>query len=261
MTTDEKFKKSLEKIESEVTESEQLEVTAMLNATAAPEKLVLYCHGLSSEKYDKIRFATKELGNSVLVSKLTDEVTHLILNVDKESKSCTEDVIYYNGLMFGCRIVDVDWVLESSDRGQWVDEDVYVPEGSRSCRQGAPAKALTNALAGKPKLFDGCHIYLQGSFGKPYPTKADLIRILKNGGADVLTREPDPEFIPEKERKLPYHAEAGSQLEQCSHFLIYQEGQNSKEPLIKYNMGHIKSMPTAWLFECINNFALVEPFR
>ena len=79
------------------------------------------------------------------------------------------------------------------------------------------------------------------------------------GGAVVLKREPDPESIPPAEKKRPYHSPPGGPLANCSHYIIYQEGSKS-EPMIKYNMNHVKSLPAAWLFECIHNFKLVDPF-
>ena len=39
-----------------------------------------------------------------------------------------------------------------------------------------------------------------------------------------------------------------------------QEGAGT-EPKLKYNMRHIRSLPAAWLFECLNNHQLVEPFN
>ena len=79
------------------------------------------------------------------------------------------------------------------------------------------------------------------------------------GGAVVLKREPDPELIPKSERKRPYHSPAGGPLAKCSHYIVYHEG-SATDPAIKYNMEHIRSLPAAWLFECIHNFKLVDPF-
>ncbi len=64
----------------------------------------------------------------------------------------------------------------------------------------------------------------------------------------------------DKNRGVPYHASSTS-LANCSHFIIYQEGSADSEPLLKYNMQHIRSLPAAWLFECIDNFKIAEPFR
>ena len=87
----------------------------------------------------------------------------------------------------------------------------------------------------------------------------ELTNLLKSGGATILRREPDPESIPPEEQRLPYHVEPESALSKCSHFIIYQEG--PKEPILKYDMSHCKSLPLAWLLECIKNFALIPPFK
>ena len=124
---------------------------------------------------------------------------------------------------------------------------------------GAPSRAQINYASRRPRLFDGCHIFLKGLFDKPYPSKMELTNLLKSGGATILRREPDPESIPPEEQRLPYHVEPESALSKCSHFIIYQEG--PKEPILKYDMSHCKSLPLAWLLECIKNFALIPPFK
>jgi hypothetical protein len=124
---------------------------------------------------------------------------------------------------------------------------------------GAPSRAQINYVSRRPRLFDGCHIFLKGLFDKPYPSKMELTNLLKSGGATILRREPDPESIPPEEQRLPYHVEPESALSKCSHFIIYQEG--AKEPILKYDMSHCKSLPLAWLLECIKNFALIRPFK
>lgn len=74
----------------------------------------------------------------------------------------------------------------------------------------------------------------------------------------MLTREPDPEMIPDSEKKLPYHAKKNGSLVKCSHYIVYEED-TKKEPLIKYDMEHIKSLPLSWIFQCIEQFELIEP--
>ena len=92
-----------------------------------------------------------------------------------------------------------------------------------------------------------------------------------------MTREPDPEAIPPDEQTVFYHAEANSSLVKTSHIIIYQvtihdfipwiedlmrqfqAGGGRKEPMIKYKMPHLKTLPVSWLLECFNTFSLVEP--
>ena len=65
--------------------------------------------------------------------------------------------------------------------------------------------------------------------------------------------------MPEDQQKVPFHADRNGALSKCSHYLIYQE--QKKEPELKYDMDHIKTLPAAWIYRCMNNFKLVEPFK
>jgi hypothetical protein len=156
--------------------------------------------------------------------------------------------------------------LEAILDGVWPlpEEEHYEIKGIRSHSnvQAAPEKSRLNSLQHLPRLFDGFHIYLQNKFTHPFTDKADLAEILKAGGAVILSREPNPECIPESERKVPYHAGRASPLARCSHLIIYQDGSTKeKEPLLKYDMEHIKSLPISWIFKCINSFSIVHPLK
>lgn len=137
------------------------------------------------------------------------------------------------------------------------DEGDFMLKGLKSKVEGAPKKAFTNAVQQLPRLLDGYHVFLHGTFSHPYPRKGQLIRILRSGGATVLSREPDPELIPDGEQKIPYHAPKSGPMSTCSHVIMYQES-SSSEPLLKYDMRHLKSLPAAWLFDSINNFAIAD---
>jgi len=80
--------------------------------------------------------------------------------------------------------------------------------------------------------------------------------LIKYGGGVLLSREPRPEDIPEKERTVPYHTTHRSDLEHTSHYIIYGE---AKAPALKYNMLHIKTLSVEWLVGCIANFKLLDP--
>ena len=101
-------------------------------------------------------------------------------------------------------------------------------------------------------------MFLHGSFNEPFPNRKSLAIILNKGGCKVLKREPDPESIPPNEKTSPYHSVPGGPLSKCSHYIVYQEGQESGKQLIKYNMEHIKAVPIDWLFACFDNFALID---
>ena len=107
-------------------------------------------------------------------------------------------------------------------------------------------------------LFKFQNIFLQGNFQDPYPNKKELVTILEKGGAKVLKRLPDPEYIPQNEKTYPYHSNPNGPLSKCSHYILYQEGQDSGKQLIKYNMEHLKAVPVEWLFACLTNCALID---
>ncbi|KAG7154851.1 BRCA1-associated RING domain protein 1-like 2 [Homarus americanus] len=110
----------------------------------------------------------------------------------------------------------------------------------------------------RPGLFNGCHMFLWGNFSDPYPSRKELETLIKAGGGIVLAREPNPESIPEKEQTVPFHSNVDDPLGNCSHYILYQEG--NSEPQIKYDMAHIKSLPLIWLYSCIERFQLLPPF-
>ena len=56
----------------------------------------------------------------------------------------------------------------------------------------------------------------------------------------------------------PYHSTPGGPLSKCSHYILYQDGQESGKQLIKYNMEHLKAVSVEWLFACLNNAALID---
>ena len=255
----EETRKILEDTMCEITDTEELETTVLLNQSTIPDLLVLYAHSdLSPEQVKFMKDQCKSSLEFKVSSSLNEDVTHLVVQLDPEKKSCGSDPIYLQAILMGKWIVDFHWFQASLESKEFLPETDYVAKGSHDCRTNAPTKAKENFSSRRPRLFDGCHIYLKGLFSEPYPSKADLMSLLKSGGANILRREPDPESIPKAEQRIPYHVKKGSSLEKCSHYIIFQEG--LKEPELKYNMNHCKSLPAVWLLECIKNFELIEPF-
>ena len=255
----EETRKILEDTMCEITDTEELETTVLLNQSTIPDLLVLYAHSdLSPEQVKFMKDQCKSSLEFKVSSSLNEDVTHLVVQLDPEKKSCGSDPIYLQAVLMGKWIVDFHWFQASLESKEFLPETDYVAKGSHDCRTNAPTKAKENFSSRRPRLFDGCHIYLKGLFSEPYPSKSDLMSLLKSGGANILRREPDPESIPKAEQRIPYHVKKGSSLEKCSHYIIFQEG--LKEPELKYNMNHCKSLPAVWLLECIKNFELIEPF-
>jgi hypothetical protein len=74
----------------------------------------------------------------------------------------------------------------------------------------------------------------------------------------IFCREPDSEYIPEAEQTVPHHALPSSPLASTSHIILYEAG-GRREPLLKYNMAHLKSLPTVWLVQSIVEHELLDP--
>ena len=71
-------------------------------------------------------------------------------------------------------------------------------------------------------------------------------------------REPNPENLPAFEATVAVHADEESGLDRTSHIILYQEG-GKKEPLMKYKMSHVKTLPVAWLLQSIFQHKLLQP--
>ena len=241
------------------TEQREMDDTIRMNSSEDPEHYVLFCHGLSSSQKAKVCKTKDKSFDYVVASKMTEEVTHVITNLDEDTRKCSPDLIYLKSIVMGKYMVDFSWFENSSKFGTGMHEDEFAAKGCLGSPIDALASSKSNANRGNPKLFDGCYIYLRGQFKTPYWSKYDIMTLLKSGGATILKREPDPEGIPPDEMKIPYHVRycEDLRLSQCAHFIIYQEG--PKEPKMKYKMVHIKSLPMAWLVECIKCFSMVDP--
>jgi hypothetical protein len=109
-----------------------------------------------------------------------------------------------------------------------------------------------------PGLFAGCHIYFASAIRLDDGLDRNVLsQIVRLAGGQVLSRSPDPEDIPKSECTVPFHVQLNSPLAKCSHYIIYQQG--AREPQMKYNMNHIKTLPHSWLLACIENFKLIDP--
>lgn len=87
--------------------------------------------------------------------------------------------------------------------------------------------------------------------------RANIIALIKTGGGIALTRQPDPEAIPDSENTVPYHAAREGSLVLTSHFILYSPGKG--EPEMKYNMKHCKTLPVEWFINCVVNWQLLDP--
>ena len=200
-----------------------------------------------------------ELCQSAGMERVTGEVsqatTHLVM---EEKESAAQDSFHYlAALALGAVMVRPDWLTESLEKGKIVPHEKFVLQFASSDLAGV-GKVQEMAAAQQPGLMAGIHFYLTSNLQSgPGLAREDLATLIKLTGGRLITREPDPEGIPEDEVSLPHHASHDSALAQTSHVLLYRAGEG--EPLIKYNMNHVKSLPVSWLVNSIRSGSLVDP--
>uniref|UniRef100_A0A3P9BTS8 BRCA1 associated RING domain 1 n=1 Tax=Maylandia zebra TaxID=106582 RepID=A0A3P9BTS8_9CICH len=119
-------------------------------------------------------------------------------------------------------------------------------------------KVFTNVCSRRisqlPPLFDGCFFFLLGSFKTP--TKDELTKLLREGGAQLLNRQPKPDSdVTQTVNATAYHALPGSDQALCTHYIIYDPQAPHKPSVVR--RGKVWSAPTTWVINCITAFSLL----
>nr|CAD7441084.1 unnamed protein product [Timema bartmani] len=255
-TEDETMLVALEGAPLQALPSDRLAVSGVLD----PSRVFI----LASELDPKHLLELQQLAQCVKIRILrayTNEVTHVVTNV-ADNNTCSPSLAILHGILQGKWIVNTGWITACNKAGHLVDPLEYEVLGtSQFPNSKTPQSARINAQKLLPGLFNNCHMFLtEPSFvsAQLILSKTELAALVRAGGGKILSREPDPEFIPAEENLVPYHAPPGGSLSLCSHYIIYSCGPHV--PQMKYNMRHIKTLSFDWLLECIETFSLVEPF-
>lgn len=98
-----------------------------------------------------------------------------------------------------------------------------------------------------PPLFKNYNIYL-----KKISDEANIKTLVTLSGAKLLVREPNPEHS--QTNNFMFHCKPGHLMECTSTLILYEAG--NREPTLKYNMKHIKSVPVQWFLDCIQTFSI-----
>nr|CAD7264670.1 unnamed protein product [Timema shepardi] len=255
-TEDETMLVALEGAPVQALPSDRLAAPRVLN----PSRVVI----LASELDPKHLLELQQLSQCVRIRILrayTNEVTHVVTNVS-DNNTCSPSLAILHGILQGKWIVNTGWITACNKAGRLVDPLEFEVLGTiQFPNSKTPQTARINAQKLLPSLFNNCHMFLtETSFmsAQLILNKAELAALVKAGGGKILSREPDPEFIPAEENVVPYHAPLGGSLGLCAHYIIYPCGPHV--PQLKYNMRHIKTLSFDWLLKCIETFSLVEPF-
>uniref|UniRef100_A0A8C6T761 BRCA1 associated RING domain 1 n=1 Tax=Neogobius melanostomus TaxID=47308 RepID=A0A8C6T761_9GOBI len=92
-------------------------------------------------------------------------------------------------------------------------------------------------------LFDGCFFFLMGSFSSP--PKEELTRLLRDGGGQILSRQPKPD------------SDVTQTLNQalCTQYILFDPHGPHKPAVVR--RGKVWSAPSSWVIECIAAFGLL----
>ncbi|XP_069010696.1 BRCA1-associated RING domain protein 1 [Embiotoca jacksoni] len=151
------------------------------------------------------------------------------------------------GLLAGCWVVRYSWVEACLQAGRWM------PEAEHEAGEG-PQRSRINRCSLLPPLFDGCFFFLLGSFKAP--TKDQFTRLLREGGGQLLSRQPKPDSdVTQTLSAAAYHALPGSDQALCTQYIIF-DPQGPYKPVVA-RRGKVWSAPSNWLIDCITAFCLL----
>ena len=200
--------------------------------------------------------ASHSLGLEKPWLEVSPATTHLLL--DHQETLSLHSYHYLAALAVGARMVRTTWLTESHQQGNLLEVESFVVSFSEEDQEGF-LKAQEMIAAQQPGLFAGLHFYVMNTNLPPSPglSREDLTSLVKLCGGKLVTREPDPEWIPAEEVSVPHHAPSQSSMAGTSHIILYREGEG--EPQLKYNMKHVKTLPVSWLLHCVRTTSLVDP--
>ncbi|KAK2839660.1 hypothetical protein Q5P01_013400 [Channa striata] len=151
------------------------------------------------------------------------------------------------GLLAGCWIVRYSWVEACLQAGK------RMPETEHEAGEG-PQRSRINRCSLLPPLFDGCFFFLLGSFKAP--TKEELTKLLREGGGQLLSRQPKPDSdVTQTLSAAAYHALPGSDQALCTQYIIFDPQGPHKPNVVR--RGKVWSAPSSWLIDCITAFQLL----
>ncbi|XP_028249577.1 BRCA1-associated RING domain protein 1 isoform X2 [Parambassis ranga] len=178
-----------------------------------------------------------------MVDTFTSSVSHVV--VPEGQMPTTYSTLL--GLLAGCWIVRYSWVKACLQAGKWM------PEAEHEAAEG-PQRSRMNRCSLLPPLFDGCFFFLYGSFKAP--TKDELTKLIKEGGGQLLSRQPKPDSdVTQTLSAAAYHAMPGTDQALCTQYIIF-DPQGAYKPAV-VRRGKVWSAPSSWLIDCIAAFSLL----
>ncbi|XP_040576586.1 BRCA1-associated RING domain protein 1 [Lepeophtheirus salmonis] len=243
---------------SELSESQVLVQTIGTSFEATKDYVLIYFESVKDINA-QMRKLVKELDWKIS-NNFNEDVTHVIfssciMNLEGQYLLRDDCLLYFEAVLSAKKILPKEWFTKCIEAKTKVDTTDFLIKGTSNNPSFSLRQSILNSAKRLPRLFAGMHFNIHNSV----TDKKGLSEIIKRGSGVILKREPDPECIPEAEKKIPYHVDPSGPLKSCSHYIIYQSG-SKREPELKYDMSHIKTLPLDWLFSCIHKFSIVSPY-
>ncbi|XP_072301156.1 BRCA1-associated RING domain protein 1 [Eucyclogobius newberryi] len=204
--------------------------------------VVILSSKLSASEQQQLAKLGRLLG-ARMADTFTESVTHVLVP-DGPMPTTSSTLL---GLLVGCWVVKHSWVEACLRAGE------RVPETHHEAGEG-PQRSRINRCSLLPPLFDGCFFFLLGSFSSP--AKDELTRLLRDGGGQLLTRQPKPDSdVTQTLSAAAYHAPPGSDQALCTQYILYDPHGPHRPAVI--HRGKVWSAPSSWVIHCITAFRLL----
>lgn len=220
--------------------------------TVLRRRPVVTLSGLTSQKKAEMSKMLGSLGVQ-LSDNYSKQVSHVVVNVDANGV-CKRTIKYLKGVANGCWIVTQEWIVDSSRNKVSAPEHEFEAKGDMYSSWG-PRKSRQNTSLQNPKLFDGCHFFLNGNFdAKGMVSKSDMSQLITMAGGQVMNREP----ITNQELTIcPYHWPRGKRLP-LSYFIVSEGLQTSSR---RRGDSKAADITQELLLRSISNFSIPIPER
>lgn len=225
-----------------------LDCTERVQELFLSKKISAYCYYIEEEYKNKLNTLKNVKIESDFVPK---KISHFFIR-----KTHKVSIKILSAMLSGCTIVPQEWIDNILNDNYFFDIPKYTYILNCDLNSGLQ-KAMMNSCLKLPKLFDGIRFYVHGhktkiSVGLLKITKADLFKLIAEGGGKTLPRAPTPTTCRDF-ANFPYHSNKESQVSKCCHYIIYED---DDPPLPLYQMPDLKHKSSKWLIDCIINFSI-----
>lgn len=212
------------------------------NSVGRSDEVVILSSKLSPSEQQQLAKLGQLLGAKT-ADTFTESVTHVVVP-DGLMPSTSSALL---GILGGCWVVSYSWVEASLQAGKRTTE-IHHEAGE------GPQRSRINRCSLLPPLFDGCFFFLMGSFSSP--AKEELTRLLRDGGGQILTRQPKPDSdVTQTLSAAAYHAAPGSDQALCTQYILFDPHGPHKPAVVR--RGKVWSAPSSWVIDCITAFKLL----